>query len=264
MEMENSHVLVQFEDGVAIVTLNRPEAMNALSDPLKDALMDTMPRLDGDGSVRAIVITGAGKAFCAGGDLQGFKRRYEEFRSREGSIDYFSNATAQTMLGISKPILAAINGPAVGGGLTLSLTCDIRFASDRARFGASFVRVGLAPEYGSSFLLPRLVGYGKAFELVLTGRIIDAVEAERIGLVNRVVPHERLLEDTMEMAREIASLPPLAIRLAKQALRHGMESTLQQAINYETHLETYCFTTRDHYEAVTAFLEKRKPIFQGK
>jgi enoyl-CoA hydratase/carnithine racemase len=262
--MENQSVLYNIEDRVALVTLNRPDAMNSLNDSLKDGLMEIMPKLDADESVGAIVITGAGKAFCAGGDLHGFKRRYEDYRSREGGKDYFSNAVAMMMLSISKPILAAINGPAVGGGLTLSLTCDIRLASDRAKFGASFVKVGLTPEYGSSFLLPRLVGYGKAFELVLTGKIIDAHEAERIGLINRLVEHNKLIEETMEMAREIANLPPLAIRLAKKALRHGMESTLAQAIDYETHIETYCFTTRDHYEAVTAFLEKRNPTFQGR
>ena len=262
--MNNQSVLVQVEDGVATVTLNRPDAMNALDDSIKEGLTNLIPKLDEDPEVRVFILTGAGKAFCAGGDLQGFKRRYEEFQSGEGGHEYFSNIVAETMVKVSKPVLAAINGAAVGGGLTLSLTCDIRFASDQAKFGTGFVRVGLTPEYGSSFLLPRIVGPGKAFEMVLTARIIDATEAERIGLINKVVPHERLLEEAHQMAKEIASHPPVAIKMAKQALRRGMESTLSQAIDYETHLETYCFSTRDHYEAVNAFIEKRKPNFEGK
>lgn len=262
--MDNQTVLAQVEDGVATVTLNRPEAMNALNDEVKDGLVHHMTRLDEDPKVRVFIITGAGKAFCAGGDLEGFKRNYEQYRSGEGGHEYFSNIVAETMVKVSKPVLAAINGAAVGGGLTLSLTCDIRYASDKAKFGTGFVRVGLTPEYGSSFFLPRTIGPGKAFEMVLSAQIIDAQEAEKIGLVNKVVPHDRLLEEAHKMAKEIASHPPVAIKLAKQALRRGMESTLAQAIDYETHLETYCFSTRDHYEAVNAFIEKRKPNFEGK
>ncbi len=262
--MENQTVLVQVEDGVATMTLNRPEAMNALNDEIKDGLIDNMKKLDQDPDVRVFLITGAGKAFCAGGDLQDFKKRYEEYRSEEGGHEYFFNVVAEMMVSLSKPVVAAVNGAAIGGGLTLSLTCDIRFASDKAKFGAGFVRVGLAPEYGSSFLLSRTVGPGKAFEMVLTAGIINAQEAEKIGLVNKVVPHDQLLDEALKTAREIASHPPMAIQLAKRALRRGMESTFSQALDYETHVETYLFSTRDHYEAVNAFLEKRKPSFQGK
>ena len=262
--MNEQVLLVSVEEGIAKTTFNRPEARNALSEPLKQALIDTLLKLDADDNVKVLVLTGAGKAFCAGGDLQNFKQKYEDFSARGGGKEYGSSLPAETMLKFSKPMIAAINGPAIGGGLTLSLACDIRLASDQAKFGATFVRVGLTPEYGSSFLLSRIVGIGNASELVLTGRIIDAAQAERIGLVNRVISHDRLLEEAFKVAKEIASHPPVAVQMGKRVLRHGMESTLPQAIDYESHLLTYCYTTLDHHEALTALLENRKPTFKGR
>ncbi|MBW1789401.1 MAG: enoyl-CoA hydratase/isomerase family protein, partial [Deltaproteobacteria bacterium] len=162
------------------------------------------------------------------------------------------------------PIIAAINGAAVGGGFTLSLTCDIRIASEAARFGAVFARVGLSPEYGSSFLLSRVVGLTKASELVLTARIFDAQEALSMGLVGEVVPEEQLMARAKEIAGQIAGLSPVAVRMGKRTLRHGLDSTLSQALDYEELAESHCFSSLDHQESVKAFMEKRAPEFKGR
>lgn len=256
--MTTQNVLVHVQDRVASVTLNRPRALNALNDELKYGLIDALHKLDKDEGIRVIILTGAGKAFCAGGDIQRFKKRYDDFKARGGSPEYYSNIFGETILNISKPIIAAINGPAIGGGLSIAIACDIRIASEKAIFSAAYVLIGATPELGSSYILPRLIGPGKAYELVFTGKKIDSSEAEKIGLVNKVVPDGQLQEVAYEMGKEIASLSPVAIRLAKKALRHGMESTLAQALDYETHIMTYCFGTKEHNEAITALLNRQK------
>jgi 2-(1,2-epoxy-1,2-dihydrophenyl)acetyl-CoA isomerase len=255
--MINKTVLVHIQDQAAHVALNRPHALNALNDELKCGLIDVLQKLDRDEAVRVIILTGAGKAFCAGGDIQGFKKRYEEFKSRGGSPEYYVNTLGETIYSISKPIIAAVNGLAIGGGLSIALACDIRIASVRAEFSAAYLMVGATPEIGSSYILPRLIGPGKAYELVLTGRRIGSSEAEEIGLVNRVVPADQLMKAAHEMADEIATLSPIAVRLAKKAIRHGMESTLAQALDYETHVITYCFGTQEHNEAITALMKQK-------
>lgn len=243
---------------MANVTLNRPHALNALNDELKYELIDALQKLDKDENIKVIILTGAGRAFCAGGDIQTFKKRSDDFKAKGGSPEYYSNILGETLFNISKPIIAAINGPAVGGGLSIAIACDIRIASEKAIFSAAYVLIGATPEIGSSYILPRLIGPSKAYELVFTGKKIDSSEAERIGLVNKVVPEGQLKKTAYETAKEIASLPPVAIRLAKKALRHGMESTLTQALDYETHLMTYCFGTHEHNEAITALLNRQK------
>jgi 2-(1,2-epoxy-1,2-dihydrophenyl)acetyl-CoA isomerase len=256
--MTNENVLLRIEDHVATVTLNRPHVLNAISDALKCELIDLLEKLDKDESVRVVILTGAGKGFCSGGDVQQFKKRYDEFIARGGSPEYYSNILGKTLFDISKPTIAAVNGPAIGGGLSIALACDLRVASEKAIFSAAYALVAVPPEIGSSYILPRLIGLGKAFELVFTGKRIDAYEAEKIGLVNKVVPEDHLQKEVREIATAIASLPPFAIRLAKKALRHGIESTLTQALDYETHLITYCFGTKEHNEAITAFLKRFK------
>ncbi|MCK4784762.1 MAG: enoyl-CoA hydratase/isomerase family protein [Desulfobacteraceae bacterium] len=258
--MTTQNVLVNVQDHVANVTLNRPHSLNALNDGLKYGLIDALQKLDKDESTRAIILTGTGKAFCAGGDIQGFKKRYNDFKARDGCPEYYSNILGETILNISKPIIAAINGPAIGGGLSIAIACDIRIASENAVFSAAYLLVGATPEIGSSYILPRLIGLGKASELVFTGKKIDSSEAEKIGLVNKVVPEAELKKATYEIAKKIASLSPVAVRLAKKALRHGMESTLAQALDYETHIITYCFGTQEHNEAVTALLNRQKSV----
>jgi len=256
--MAKKNVLYYIEDHVATVTLNRPHALNAINDALKYELIDLLEKLDKDKSVRIVTLTGAGKAFCAGGDIQQFKERYDEFKARGGSPEYYSNVLGKTLFDISKPTIAAVNGPAIGGGLSIAIACDIRIASEKAFFSAAYALVGATPELGSSYILPRLVGPGKAYELILTGKRIESREAEEIGLVNKVVPDGQLQGEAYQMAKTIASLPPVAIRLAKKALRYGIESTLAQTLDYETHLITYCFGTKEHHKAVMDILKRHQ------
>jgi len=252
------------EGPVGIITLNRPETMNSMTDELRTELPHVLDRAAGDKDLRVLIITGSGKAFSAGGDLDGFLRRSRQHQEQGGAIEVFSNHLSRAFLRVEIPLIAAVNGAAVGGGLTLSLTCDLRIASEEARFGAVFARVALSPEYGSSFLLSRIIGLTKASELVLTARIIEAQEALRIGLVSEVVAPDRLMARARELAGQIASFSPVAVRMAKRTLRHGLDSTLSQALDYEELAESHCFSSLDHQEAVKAFLEKRPPRFSGR
>jgi 2-(1,2-epoxy-1,2-dihydrophenyl)acetyl-CoA isomerase len=251
----NKSILLRTEDHVATVTLNRPHVLNAIDDTLKYELIDLLQKLDKDDSVSVVTLTGAGKAFCAGGDIQQFKKRYDQFIERGGSPEYYSNILGKTLFDISKPTIAAVNGPAIGGGLSIAIACDIRIASEKATFSAAYALVGATPELGCSYILPRLIGLGKAYELILTGKRIESDEAEKMGLVNKVVPDDHLQKEAYEIAKAIASLPTVAIRLAKKALRHGIESTLAQTLDYETHLITHCLGTKEHNESVTALLK---------
>ena len=252
------------EGHIGILTLNQPDSMNALGPDLRVELEDCLSRIPEEKDLRVIIFTGTGKAFSAGGDMESFLETSVNLQKRGGANDLFTNDMSRKFLNIELPIIAAINGVAVGGGFTLSLTCDLRVASEEARFGAVFARVGLSPEYGSSYLLSRIVGLTKASELVLTARLFDAQEALDIGLVNDVVTPENLMPKAREYAEQIAALPPVAIQLAKRTLRHGLESTLSQALDYEELAETHCFSSMDHQEAVRSFLEKRAPEFQGR
>lgn len=238
--------------------------MNALDLEIKEELLDLLKRLPDEPELRAVILTGSGSTFCAGGDLNKFLANSTEHQKRGGAVRLFSNHLARAFIGVEIPLIAAINGPAVGGGFTLALTCDIRIASEEARFGAVFARVGLSPEYGSSFLLVRAVGLTKASELILTARIFDSKEALDIDLITEVVPQNQLMERARALAQEIAALPPISVRMAKRTLRHGLESTLSQALDYEELCESYCFSSLDHQEAVRSFIEKRAPDFQGK
>lgn len=249
---------------IGVLTLNHPEMLNALTVELKEELAHFLDRFPNGEDVRVVIITGAGKAFCAGGDIKRFLKNSMTHQERGGVVEFFSNDTARRLLKVEIPLIAAINGAAVGGGLSISLICDLRIASEAARFGAGFARVGLSPEYGSSFLLARTVGLTKANELILTAKIIDAQEALRIGLVNEVAPPERLLERALAMAREIAALPPFAIRMAKRSIRNALVGTLSQALDYEELTESHCFTSLDHQEALQAFLEKRSSEFRNR
>jgi len=264
MNAEYEAIKWEREGNIGILTLNQPDAMNAMSPILNAEMADCVSRIPEEKDLRVVIFTGAGKAFSAGGDLDSFLKSSKARHEKGGADELFRNDMSRRFLNIEIPIIAAINGAAVGGGFTLSLTCDLRVASEEARFGAVFARVGLSPEYGSSYLLSRIVGITKASELVLTARIFDAKEALEIGLVNEVVAPENLLERAREYAKQIAALPPIAIKMAKRTLRHGLESTLSQALDYEELAETHCFSTLDHLEAVKSFLEKRKPEFQGK
>ena len=185
-----------------------------------------------------------------------FKNRYEAFRQEGEGDDSGSTGLPRVFIEFPKPIIAAINGPAVGFGLTVTLNCDIRLASRKARFSCAFVRIGVTPEFGSSYFLPRLIGYGKAAELIFTAKMFDAEEAFQIGLINRLVEHENLLSEAEQMAREIAGMPPGAVRMAKQLIRHGSHSTLEQVLDYEALVFHHRTRTKEHYEAVCRTLER--------
>jgi enoyl-CoA hydratase len=254
-------LLVEKKDGVAKVTFNRPEKLNALSTRTKDDVVHLLGELEKDDAVRVVVFTGAGeKAFVAGADIQEFAGRtaMQQWEITHGGHLYAAVAE------FPKPVIAMINGYCLGGGCELAMACDIRVASERARLGQPEVNIGIIPGGGGSQRLPRLVGPGKAMELVLTGEMIDAREAHRIGLVDEVVAPEDLEKRTMEIAAKIASKSPATIRLAKLAVKAASRLPLEQGLAYEASLFGIAFSTEDKEEGVKAFLEKRAPRWRGK
>ncbi len=273
--MGYEEIIYTVENNIAIITLNRPEVMNALTLKTQAKLDQAIIEANKDDNIRVIVITGAGRGFCSGGDVKvefGGGEGTGEEEERKGREAQLSRLQGQnpaggapllTLLTINKPSIAAVNGPAVGYGCDIALMCDMRVASDRAKFGEVYLRVGLMPDE-SILLLPRLVGLAKAYELILTTDIIDAKEAERIGLVNRVVPHEELMSTTMELATKIASKPPIAVKLAKEGIRRGLNMPLEEVRQWQLLAQTFCMETEDHQEGSRAFVEKREPVFKGR
>ncbi|RJR40601.1 MAG: enoyl-CoA hydratase/isomerase family protein [Desulfobacteraceae bacterium] len=254
--MEYRTILVEKKDYIGTLYLNRPEVLNAFSDEMREELLHFLQEAEKDDQLRVLIVSGKGKAFCAGGDLKLFKKRYEDYRregQREGAI---RSLLSKVLARFPKPMIAAVNGTAVGFGATLPLNCDIRIASRKARFSFAFARLGVTPELGSSYLLPRLIGFGQAAELVFTAKMFDAEEALRIGLISRVVQPEDLLPEAEKMADEIARLPPAAIMAAKRLLRHGSHSTLDQALDYEAAVLQHSFQTPEHYDAVCRMLKE--------
>jgi 2-(1,2-epoxy-1,2-dihydrophenyl)acetyl-CoA isomerase len=252
-------ILYDKHDRVATITLNRPEVLNAFSATMGAELLAAFRDADADGEVGCIILTGAGRGFCSGADVRTWARELRE--GPLGPAIPVRESLCQLMFGLKTPIIAAINGPAVGLGCTLTLPCDIRIASTEARLGLIFARVGLIPEFGSTFLLSRIVGLARAKELVFTARIIDAQEALALGLVNRVVAAERLMEEAREMASGIAQGPSLALSLAREGLHRGLTSDLAAAEAWETETLSLCRRSPEHAEGVNAFLEKRPPRF---
>jgi 2-(1,2-epoxy-1,2-dihydrophenyl)acetyl-CoA isomerase len=259
-------LLIERDGSVAQITLNRPDSLNALTPQMGSALSDAFRTLAGDREVKAIVVTGSGRAFSSGGDIGFMKTVFD----RGGSFEVFEplvGAGPDVLRAIwecEAPILAAVNGAAAGGGMSLALACDIRWASEKARFGQSFVRIGLHPDWGALFTLPRLVGPARALELMWTGDLVDAAEALRSGLVTRVLPGEDLLRETAAFARRLASGPAVAIAEIKRSMRAALGYTLDQALARELEAQERCWGTRDAREGITAFLEKREPRFEGR
>jgi len=258
-------LLYTMDGGIATITLNRPEKLNAINDILDREILLALRQAGADEGVRVVVVTGAGRGFCAGEDVTGQRQAGE--RDAQGATAQMGAAPAegfaQVLRGMSKPTIAAVNGPAVGQGFSLAIACDIRIASDRARLGAIWVLRGAPPESGAAYNLVRLVGMGKACELTFTGRIIGADEAREIGLVNSVVPHDGLRAATEDLARAIAAGPPIAMALAKRSLYLAQEATMSNFLQYEAWALNYAFRTQDREEAVRAFLEKRTPVYRG-
>ncbi len=256
------NLLVECQDGVAEVTLNRPEVRNALNEATLRELGEVFTGLTGDPAVRAVILTGAGdRAFAAGGDIAAVVN-FSPLQARD-----FARLAQQVLDRVeqcSKPVIAAINGFAVGGGCELAMACDLRVAAETARFGQPEINLGILAGWAGTQRLPRLVGKGRALELLLTGEVIDAEEAWRIGLVNRVVPATELLPTARELARALAAKPTTATRFTKAAVHNGLEMDSCRAAGYESDLFALCFATADQKEGMRAFLEKRPPRFSGR
>jgi enoyl-CoA hydratase len=254
-------ILRERDGAVALLTINRPEKRNALSAAVRRELLAALDELRAEDEVRVVVITGSGdKAFVAGADIAEFAERTPlEQRAAMTARRAFEEIAA-----FPKPVIAMINGFALGGGCELALACDIRIAADSARLGQPEVNLGIIPGGGGTQRLPRLVGMGQAMRLVLSGELIEAGEALRIGLVDLVVPRDALREKTLQLANTIAAKSPVALRIAKHALRAAAEMPLQAGLAYETELFITCFGSDDKREGVAAFLEKRAPEFRGR
>ncbi|MFQ6108792.1 MAG: enoyl-CoA hydratase/isomerase family protein [Candidatus Aminicenantales bacterium] len=254
-------LIYEKRENIGLLTINRPERLNAISRELTAELKQFLEKLEDDGEIKVLIITGAGKkAFVAGADIN-------ELVDRDARMGRRVSKERQEVFSLIEnlhiPVIAAINGYALGGGLELALACSIRIASDKAQFGAPEVKLGIIPGDGGTQRLPRLVGLGRAMEMILTGDFIDAQEAYRIGLVNRVCPHEQLMEKAMELARKIASRPPLAVRFAKDAVNRSMDGSPTVGYTLESYLHALSCTTEDKREGVSAFMEKRKGKFKG-
>lgn len=256
--MAYNNLIFDTDERVAIIKVNRPEVRNALNGETWVELEDALKRLRAEPNLRVGIITGAGdEAFIAGADLHMLKNR-----SPQDAIDASkkANEILLFMESMDEPVIAAINGWALGGGCEIALACDIRIASEKAQIGQTEVRVGIMPGYGGNVRLMRLIGSGRAKEMVYTGKILNAQDAERIGLVNRVVPHERLMEDVLAFARQMAN-GPASIHIAKKSMCQASQRLFVEALRMDSEYYGEIYKTRDFKEGVTAFLEKRKPSF---
>ena len=254
-------VLRDAADGVLTLTLNRPDALNSFNVEMKEALLAALKDATRDKAVRVVLLTGAGRAFSAGQDL---KERQEPGAADLGTeLRARYNPIILAMRRLEKPVIGAINGVAAGAGISVALACDIRIAAESASFIEVFGRVGLVPDTGSSWFLPRLVGYARAAEMSFTTDPIDAATAERIGLVNRVVPADQLMAEAGLLASRLARSAPIALALAKRALNRSLETSLEQALEFEAELQAIAGRSKDYVEGVAAFVEKRPANFSG-
>jgi len=260
-------LLETIKDGVAVLTMNRPDRLNAMSRPMLDAMLEALQRLADDPAVGAVVLMGAGRGFCAGGDVKAMaegtefggntmEEKAQALRSRM--------ETSRLLHEMPKPTIAMVRGAAAGAGLSLALACDMRVASDNARFGTAFARVGYSGDFGGSYFLTQLVGTAKARELYYTAELVDAQQALALGLVNRVVPDARLEEETMALARKFANGPRVALRYMKRNMNAAESNTLAEQLDLEAWHHTRTGMTEDHKEAARAFVEKREPVFKGR
>jgi enoyl-CoA hydratase len=254
-------ILSEREGRVAILTVNRPDKLNALNDQVRVDLLAALAEIEGDAGIGVVVLTGAGeKSFIAGADIGEFAGR-TPFDQREAMR---SPRIFDVMGSFPKPVIAMINGFCLGGGCELASSCDLRIASDKARFGQPEINLGLIPGGGGTQRLPRLIGLGQTMRLVLTGDMIGAAEAKEIGLVEMVVPHEELRAKTLELAQKMAAKSPLTLRVAKEAVRTAWKLPIEEGIAYERDLFCLCFSTADKEEGVAAFLEKRPAVWKGR
>lgn len=265
--MGYEHLTVDRKDTVALITLNRPDKLNALNRGLQLEMVQVCQELQEDDGVRVIVWTGAGRGFCSGADLTGARPTGEpERQPRSQRLDEFGwvGAQAVSVYRLGKPTIAAVNGVAAGAGMSLALACDLRVGSENTRFKTVFIERSLSPDSGMSFFLPRIVGYSRAADLIYTSRAVDAEEAHRIGLLDRLFPAEKLIDEALALAAQIAFWPPVAMQSAKRVLQHNMHVELEEALRYET--AGLGFARRaphDVAESRASFVERRPPVFTG-
>lgn len=255
----------EVSDGIATITLNRPEKKNAFTTEMLyawgDALLECADRDD----IRVVVLTGAGDAFCSGGDVGNMKERGQDSAyQRKVALAQRVHRIPLIMESFEKPVIVAVNGVATGAGMDMALMGDIRIAASSARFAETYIRIGIFSGDGGAWYLPRLIGASKALDLLLTGRFIDAVEAEKMGIVSKVVPDDQLMGAVYELAKQIAAQPPIAVRMMKRAVYQAQNMDLRSHLDMASSHMAAIYSTEDHKEAVSAFQEKRKPVFSGR
>ncbi len=265
--MSENPLLVEHRERVAVLTLNRPDRLNALNHELQEAIIQTCQKLRDDDSVWAVVLTGAGRGFCSGADLRSAPRSDSEQPSREERLDVYGWVGRLAMAiyrTLDKPLIAAVNGIAAGAGMSIALACDMRVGSENTRFKVVFIERSLSPDTGMSFFLPRIVGFSRACDLIYTSRFVDAGEAYRIGLLDRLVSADKLLEESLELANQIAFWPPVAMQATRRVLQQSMASTLEEQLRNESFgLNLARRAPHDVHESRDSFLERRPPRFTG-
>lgn len=261
--MSYETILTDLSEGVYTLTFNRPDVLNAFNDQMAEEVQDALKKIERDDAVRCLVLTGAGKGFCAGQDLGALKGRVESLSFRDHLLRTY-NPIISKLRAVEKPVLGQINGAAAGAGLGLALACDLRYAAAGAKFRMAFSGIGLAPDSGTSFFLPRLIGYARAYALAITNEPLTAEDAAQMGLVNKVFPLEQLASGVREIAVKLAQAPTKAFGLTKRAMNKAFEESIDEALDYEAHLQNIAGQTADYREGVAAFLEKRQPKFTGK
>jgi enoyl-CoA hydratase len=259
--MDYKTIIFELKNRIATITLNRPDRLNAINEDMRKDFTQLFTEIQTNDEIGVIIITGAGRAFSAGGDMEYFERDWntQKFRAESYRLTQFYDELEL----IEKPVLAAINGPCTGAGLQITLSCDIRIASDQAKFGFRENNIGLIPGAGGCSRLVKLIGYGKSKELIFTGEMIPAAEAERIGMINRVAPHDELMNQTRALAEQLLTRAPEALGLAKRLLWHSVTSDFQTGRMLEALAQSVLIKSKDHREGVQAFREKRKPKFTG-
>jgi len=259
--MEYKNIIFSVEEGIATITFNRPKALNAMNSETATELLHAATICKKDDGIKALILTGSGKAFVAGADIS----QMQDLRPQDAlKFMELGHETTRFIEEMPKPSIAAVNGFALGGGTELSMACDIRFASENAVFGQPEILIGLIPGWGGTQRLPRMVGMGIAKEIILGGGQIDAKRAYEIGLVNKVVPADKLMEEANKFAKKLASMPPFTLKMAKYSINYGYDLALDNANRLEMECCAQCFSTSDQKEGMKAFLEKRKPNFTGR